>query len=108
MATALPPLSRTTEKTCSKCKEAQSDKDDAWCKGCRSKYQQEYYAMSKWRNERRGILRGMQAMREAIAGYFRQYGGRPFMGAEVAAAVESMPGPQVAPEDAKASTSPSA
>jgi len=40
-------------------------------------------------------------MREAVAAYFSQWNGRPFMGAEVAAILSELPGPAVAPEDAK-------
>ena len=43
----------------------------------------------------------IQAMREAVAAYFSQWSGRPFMGAEITAVVAELPGPAVAPEDAK-------
>jgi hypothetical protein len=39
-------------------------------------------------------------MREELAAYFRT-SGRAFQGPEVAAIIEHLPGPKVAPEDAK-------
>jgi len=104
MATTIPPLSRTVEgppKFCSKCGDVPAEKDDAWCKACRSKYWSEYSPARKWRDERRGLVRGIRAFREDSANYFRAYAGRPFLGNEVASIIESLPGPAVAPEDAK-------
>ena len=103
MATALPPLSRTVEgppKNCSKCKTATASAGDAWCKDCRAKYQKEYRDSIEWRAERRGLIRGIQAMRESVVNYFRAYAGRPFLGNEVASVIGSLPGPEVASEDA--------
>ncbi len=86
---------------CSKCNAAPIAGDyDVWCKECRNKYQREYYALNKWRAERSGIIRGIQAMREHIAQHFAQWNGRPFMGAEVVSVVGTLPGPAVAAEDA--------
>lgn len=97
MATA----EETAVKTCSKCGESPAQKGDAWCKKCRNEYQRDYRESAEWRAERRGICRGIQAMREHVANHFRQWSGRPFMGAEVGSVVDSLPGPAVAPEDAK-------
>lgn len=88
-------------KTCSRCEKEPAAKGDAWCKECRNKYQKEYRESAEWRAERRGIIRGILAMREAVATHFRQWGGRPFMGAEVASVVDALPGPAVADESAK-------
>ena len=89
-------------KLCTKCgvnPKAGGDSDaNPWCKECRSQYKREYDAGNDWRMERRGILRGINAMRQHAASYFAQWGGRPFMGAEVAACIESLPGPAVEPE----------
>ena len=87
-------------KPCSKCKAAPAEPGDAWCKTCRNKYQKEYRDGVEWRAERRGLIRGIQAMREHIASHFVQWAGRPFMGAEVASVVNSLPGPAVADESA--------
>jgi hypothetical protein len=88
------------EKVCSKCKDANASKGDAWCKECRSKYQKEYRDMLEWRAERRGLIRGILATKEDAAVYFGQYAGRPFMGAEVASILRALPGPAVADESA--------
>ena len=95
-----------TEKMCSKCKKnpkaGGSDDKNPWCQECRSNYQRERNDTLEWRAERRGLIRGIQAMREHIASHFVQWAGRPFMGAEVASVVNSLPGPAVADESAKA------
>ena len=98
----------TTEKAvkmCTKCGENPKAGGDAdtnpWCQPCRTAYQRERNETVEWRAERRGIMRGVQAMREAASAYFAQWNGRPFMGAEVAAILSELPGPAVAPEDAK-------
>jgi len=91
-------------KTCSKCEKEPAAKGDAWCKDCRNQYQKEYRESAEWRAERRGIIRGIQAMRVEIANYFRSWGGRPFLGNEVASVVDSLPGPVVADESAAKST----
>jgi hypothetical protein len=103
MATA-----ETKVALCSKCgknPKAGDEKDaNPWCKECRAEYQREYKQRENWRAERRGIIRGIQAMREATAAYFAQWNGRPFMGGEVSAVVMQLPGPAVADEDAKKPT----
>lgn len=71
-----------------------------WCSECHAAYVKDNRKGSEWRAERRGIIRGIQAMREAVGGHFRQWGGRPFMGNEVSSMVDSLPGPQVADENA--------
>lgn len=101
MATA----EKTEAKLCSKCKEnprAAEDSSNPWCTKCLAEYMAEYRKKGEWRAERRGILRGIAAMKEAIAAHFVQWAGRPFMGAEVAGVVRSLPGPEVADENAKA------
>lgn len=101
MATA----EETTVKLCTKCKKnpkagGPEDKNP-WCQECRTAYQRDRNDTLEWRAERRGIIRGILAMREAVAAHFRQWGGRPFMGAEVASVVDALPGPSVADESAK-------
>lgn len=95
-------MAKSDDGKCSKCG---ADRDTTgypkWCKACRNKYQSEARESEDWRTERRGIIRGILAMREATANHFRQWGGRPFMGAEVAAIVAEIPGPQIADEDAQ-------
>lgn len=91
-------------KTCTKCKERPAVGKDAYCAECRAQYQKDYRDTAEWRAERRGIIRGIQAMRESSAAFFAAWGGRPFMGAEVAQVVRELPGPPVAPEDAKPQT----
>jgi PHP family Zn ribbon phosphoesterase len=97
MATA-----EVTEKLCTKCgknPKAGGPKDtNPWCQECRTAYQRERSDTLEWRAERRGLIRGIQAMRLEMANYFRQWGGRPFMGAEVASTIDSLPGPSVAAE----------
>ena len=91
-------------KICTKCKKnpkAGGSDTNPWCQECRTAYQREREEALLWRAERRGILRGVQAMRETVSKYFRSFGGRPFMGAEAASVVDVLPGPAVAPEDAK-------
>ena len=92
-------------KMCTKCRENPKAGDDAdanpWCQPCRTEYQREHQKVLLWRAEHRGIIRGILAMREAVATHFRQWGGRPFMGAEVASVVDALPGPAVADESAK-------
>lgn len=99
----------TGQKLCTKCKKnpkAGDEKDkNPWCQECRTAYQRERNDTLEWRAERRGIIRGIQAMREAIALHFRQWSGRPFMGAEVASVIDSLPGPAVADESAKPTVS---
>lgn len=89
-------------KFCSKCgvhPRADVDSSNPWCLECKAAYQAEYRASLDWRAERRGLIRGIQAMREEIARYFRQWSGaRPFMGPEVAQIVEGLPGPAIAEE----------
>ena len=96
-------------KFCSKCgvhPRADADSSNPWCLECKAAYQAEYRASLDWRAERRGLIRGIQAMREEIARYFRQWSGaRPFMGPEIAQIVEGLPGPTVA-EEAKPDTVP--
>ena len=90
-------------KLCTKCgknPKAGDDKDtNPWCQPCRSEYQRTRYATQEWRHERRGIIRGVRAMREYLAAYFRGTG-RAYMGPEAASIIESLPGPDVASEDA--------
>lgn len=90
-------------KLCTKCgknpKSGDSTDANPWCKACRAEYQREYKQRENWRAERRGIVRGIAAMRESAASFFKGYGARAFMGNEAAAAIEQMAGPVVAPED---------
>jgi len=94
-----------TTKMCTKCKKnpkaGGADDTNPWCQPCRTAYQRERSETLEWRAERRGIIRGIQAMREAVSTYFSQWNSRPFMGNEIAATVLELPGPAVAPEDAK-------
>ena len=91
------------EKLCTKCgvnpKAGDASDKNPWCQQCRTEYQREWRETLDWRTERRGILRGIRAMRETIKNYFLQYGGRPFMGNEAASIVDGIPGPDVAPEE---------
>lgn len=97
-------MARAEDKTlCSKCgrnPRMDADSTNPWCNECHAAYTREYRKTLEWRTERRGIIRGIQGMREHIACYFRQFAGRPFMGAEVGSVVDSLPGPGVANEDA--------
>jgi hypothetical protein len=103
--TAMATTDATAPKMCSKCKKnpkAGDEKDaNPWCQACRTEYQRSRNETLEWRAERRGLIRGILAMRQEVANYFRRWGGRPFMGAEVASVVEELPGPQVAPEKAE-------
>lgn len=92
------PQMPTNEKTCTKCSAAPALKDDSYCKDCRNEYQKQRRENEEWRIERRGLIRGVRAMRAHVAEYFKQWSGRPFMGAEVAAVVELLPGPAIADE----------
>lgn len=92
-------MADSTEKVCSKCGKPREGKD-RYCKECRAAYNQDYGARDEWAAERRGIIRGILAMRQHVANHFKQWGGRPFMGNEVASVVDSLPGPQVADEKA--------
>jgi hypothetical protein len=100
MATA----EKIEQKICTKCKKnpKAGDENDTnpWCQPCRTAYQRERSETLEWRAERRGIIRGILAMRQAVGDHFRQWAGRPFMGAEVAALVDQLPGPAVADESA--------
>ena len=91
----------TAEKICTRCEKNPAAGKDAYCADCRSAYQKEYRESAEWRAERRGIIRGIQAMRVAVSAEFRKWGGRPFMGLEAAGMVDTLPGPLVADEDAK-------
>jgi hypothetical protein len=90
------------QKFCTKCKihpKAGGPKDtNPWCLECRAAYLKEYRETLDWRAERRGLIRGIQAMREHIAAHFRQWAGRAFMGGEVSSIIDSLPGPAVSPE----------
>jgi hypothetical protein len=90
----------TAEKLCTRCEVKPAQGKDAYCADCRSNYQKDYRESAEWRAERRGIIRGILAMRKAVADHFRQWNGRPFMAQEVASVVESLPGPAVADEKA--------
>ena len=85
---------------CTKCglrpKSGNSEDANPWCKECRAEYQREYKLRENWRAERRGILRGIQAMREVLAGHFRRFPSAAFTGAEIAHAAETIAGPPVA------------
>ena len=72
-----------------------------WCKEHWSEYQKSHEEGEEWRSQRLGIIRGIKGMREAVSNHFRQWGGRPFMGNEIASIVDSLPGPAVADESAK-------
>jgi hypothetical protein len=91
-------------KLCTKCGEnpkAGDEKDkNPWCLECRSEYQKRRYQALDWRAERRGLIRGIQAMRESLSTYFRA-SGRAFMGPEVASIIDALPGPGVESEDAR-------
>ena len=97
-------MSEATANKVDKCSKCGADRDTKgypkWCKACRNKYQAEARESEDWRVERRGILRGILAMRQHIAAHFRQWAGRPFMGAEIGAIVDELPGPAVQDEDA--------
>ena len=94
----------TEQKICSKCgknpKAGGANDKNPWCQECRTAYARERNDTLEWRAERRGLIRGIEAMRKEIANYFRQWSGRPFMGAEVATCVDALPGPAVADENA--------
>ena len=94
MATA----EKQTVRICSKCKKnpaADQDGTNPWCKDCRAAYQREYSASLEDRAERRGLRRGIDAMRDAAAANLKFYGGAHFSGIEAAALVKRMPGPIV-------------
>jgi hypothetical protein len=90
------------EKICTRCEKNPAAGKDAYCAECRAAYQKEYREGAEWRAERRGIIRGILAMRESLASHFRQWAGRPFMGAEVGSMIDQHPGPAVADEQARA------
>ena len=94
----------TDVKLCTKCKKnpkaGNADDKNPWCQECRTAYQRERNDTLEWRAERRGLLRGIQAFRVESANYFRSWGGRPFMGNEVAGLIDGLPGPAVADESA--------
>ena len=97
------PTAEKESKLCSKCKEnprAAEDSTNPWCTKCLADYMAQYRKQGEWRAERRGIIRGIQAMREHVAAHFSQWAGRPFMGAEVVGVVNALPGPAVADESA--------
>jgi hypothetical protein len=107
MATAVVSEKKTTDqpaKLCTKCQErprsgGESDANP-WCKECRNAYQREYRDGQSWRDERRGIIRGIKGFRDGAAAHFKAWGNRIFNGAEVAFMLEQLPGPEVLPEDA--------
>jgi len=101
MATTAEKAPEKATKICSKCGDGTPPDYDVWCGKCRSKYAKERDALAEWRAERRGIIRGILAMREHIAAHFVQWGGRPFMAQEITSIVNSLPGPAVADESAK-------
>jgi len=91
------------EKTCTKCgnnpKAGGPEDKNPWCKECRAEYQRERVQGLDWRAERRGLIRGIRAMRECLSVYFRAMP-RHLAGPEVASIIETLPGPSVAGEDA--------
>ena len=93
-----------TVKLCTKCKKNPKAGDESdtnpWCQPCRTEYTKNRNATQEWRYERRGIIRGMRAIKEYLEEYFRGQG-RAIMGPEVASIIEALPGPAVAAEDAK-------
>lgn len=97
----MPAAEKLDVKMCSKCKvnpRAAEDSTNPWCTKCLAEYMQKYRKDEEWRAERRGLVRGIKAMREEMSRYFRQWAGRPFMGGEVASVIDTLPGPAVAPE----------
>ncbi len=90
-----------SKDVCSKCglsPRMDPNGTNPWCKQCHADYQRDYRGTIDWRNERRGVIRGIRAEVEYLSAYFRREG-RAIMGPEVASIIESLPGPQVAPED---------
>jgi hypothetical protein len=90
-------------KLCTKCgknpKAGGESDTNPWCQPCRTAYKRDYDQGKEWRAERRGILRGMKAMRDYLSAYFRRTG-RAVMGPEAASIIETLPGPEVAAENA--------
>lgn len=110
--TEQPTNATAPEKLCTKCNERPksggAEDTNPWCKECRNEYQRDYRDGQSWRDERRGIVRGIKAFREGAAAEFKGYSNRHFSGAEVAFMLEQMTGPAVMPEDAKVATPPPA
>lgn len=64
-----------------------------WCKACRAKYQREYQATRNEMGEAKGYVKGVDAMRDAAARHFADFGPGMFSGLEVAEVVRSLPYP---------------
>jgi hypothetical protein len=80
---------------CSKC-EAPLDTAGypLWCKQCRAANMREYTATKKQMQESRGFAAGVSAMRDYLAGRFREYGTQgSFTGNEVAHFISQSHGP---------------
>ena len=68
---------------------------NGWCSECRAAYQADYTRKAAWRNERKGIIRGILETRRQLAAYFKGWSDRPMTGAEVSYMIEQHPGPKV-------------
>lgn len=81
-------------ETCSKCS---SDLDTQgypkWCKGCRAKYQKEYVAVKATMETEQAYVRGIETMREHLAGEFAKHPRVTFSGVEVAGWITRAPRP---------------
>lgn len=89
----------TDERTpiCTRCEQPlDTTGTPQWCKQCRATYQREYNATKKQMQESRGYAAGIAAMRDYLAGKFREYGtAGSFTGIEVAHYIAQSHGPTV-------------
>ncbi len=76
-----------TVVVCSKCKlnpRADVDGTNPWCNECRAKYAKEYKEMFVKRTTDQAFARGVEAMRQMLAGEFQRLGIGQFTGFDVA------------------------
>ena len=89
-------METTEAPLCSKCS-SQLDTEGypRWCKNCRATYKREYEALKADRASGKGFLRGIEALRETLAGEFERLGSGNFTAYEVAHLIRQTPAPKM-------------
>jgi hypothetical protein len=65
-----------------------------WCKACRANYRREYEDEKQERLGKKGYARGVEDLRDLLAGEFDRLGSGNFSGAECAYLIRQVPAPR--------------
>ena len=85
------------QKVCSKCGQNPPSGKHSWCQACKAKYQREYEAAQDERAERRGFVKGADAMRSYLASALASRAGGMLLAGEVALWIRRAPRPDYEP-----------